>query len=186
MDIQLKWCLLQLPINYSRSAIKAAQRDSGRQLVQQAQPFSLAYRRLGQPYFPSQPELGVSISHTEQLVMVAVAPTAVGIDVEYVRPLVLSRIRRAFTAAEWSYLQTLVGAEQLHCAWRLWTAKEAVLKLVGCGLTQSPRQVVVQVPQFGQAVYKGCSYQLTALQLPDEYVGTLVQKDKRCYGHDDD
>jgi len=175
MTIQLKWRLLQLPTNIPKATVKRMQRALGQQLVQQLQPLPLAYRRLGQPYFPSQSELGVSISHTSRLVMAAVATTAVGIDVECVRPLVLSRIRRAFTMDEWLYLQTLTGTEQIRSAWRLWTIKEAVLKLVGCGLTQSPRQVAVQVPQFERASYKSCVYQLTLLCLPDGYIGTLAQ-----------
>ncbi|WP_047999626.1 4'-phosphopantetheinyl transferase family protein [Lactiplantibacillus herbarum] len=185
MTIQLKWHLLQLPTNISKATVKRMQRTLGQQLVQQLQPGSLAYHRLGQPYFAEQPELGVSISHTEQLVVAVVAPHAVGIDIEFVRPLVLAKIRRAFTDDEWAYLQTLTGNEQLNCVWRLWTIKEAVLKLMGCGLTRSPRKVAVQVPQFERANYKSFVYQLTSLQLPDRYIGTLVQLKQKCHGYDD-
>ncbi|MDV0429803.1 4'-phosphopantetheinyl transferase superfamily protein [Lactiplantibacillus sp. DA1] len=166
---------LQMPVDVSKKMRRVTQRTVSRQLIQQVLSVPLAYHRLGQPYFPSHPQLGVSVSHTHQLVMVAVGPGPLGIDVEQVRPHDLDAIRRAFTPAEWHLLQTLSAQERQRLGWQLWTAKEAVLKLVGCGLTQAPRQVEVLDLKYGRVRYQSQSYQLTPLALSATYVGFLAQ-----------
>ncbi len=174
-QVIFNWQWLELPADAARTARREAQRTVSRQLIQQLLPVPLAYHRLGQPYFPSHPQLGVSVSHTHQLVMVALGPGPLGIDVEQVRPHDLDAIRRAFTPAEWQFLQSLSVQERQRLGWQLWTAKEAVLKLVGCGLTHAPRQVEVLDLKHGRVRYQSQSYQLTPLVLPTTYVGFLAQ-----------
>lgn len=174
-QVTFNWQWLELPTDVTRTARREAQRTVSRQLIQQLLPVPLAYHRLGQPYFPSQPQLGVSVSHTYQLVMVALGPGPLGIDVEQVHPHDLDAIRRAFTPAEWHLLQALSAQERQRLGWQLWTAKEAVLKLVSCGLTQAPRQVEVLDLKHGRACYQTQLYQLTPLALPATYVGFLAQ-----------
>lgn len=166
---------LQMPVDVSKKMRRVTQRTVSRQLIQQVLSVPLAYHRLGQPYFPSHPRLGVSVSHTHQLVMVAVGPGPLGIDVEQVRPYDVTAIRRAFTSAEWQLLQALSVQDRYRLGWQLWTAKEAVLKLVGCGLTHAPRRVEVLDLQRGLACYQTQLYQLTPLELPATHEGFLAR-----------
>jgi len=74
---------------------------------------------------------------------VALSEAAVGVDIERMRP--LDRVERVAVAA--------LSADELE-AWRdssgdraerflrLWTRKEALLKAIGTGLRESPRQVI--------------------------------------------
>lgn len=79
----------------------------------------------GKPYVPGGPE--VSISHSGRLVVCAVGPTALGVDVERERAVsqrLLARARRAGYEG---------GA---FLPW--WTAREANCKRLGRGFTWSP------------------------------------------------
>ncbi|MCT3213613.1 4'-phosphopantetheinyl transferase superfamily protein [Lactiplantibacillus plantarum] len=166
---------LQMPVDVSKKMRRVTQRTVSRQLIQQVLSVPLDYHRLGQPYFPSHPRLGVSVSHTHQLVMVAVGPGPLGIDVEQVRPYDVTAIRRAFTSAEWQLLQALSVQDRYRLGWQLWTAKEAVLKLVGCGLTHAPSRVEVLDLERGLACYQTQLYQLTPLELPATHEGFLAR-----------
>ncbi|MCT3306072.1 4'-phosphopantetheinyl transferase family protein [Lactiplantibacillus pentosus] len=166
---------LDLPADASRQTRRETQRLVSRSLIQQLLPAPLAYRRLGQPYFPSQPKLGVSVSHTAQFVLVALGPGPLGIDVEQVRPRDFTAIQRAFTSAEWRLLQAQPKLARQRIGWQLWTAKEAVLKLVGCGLTQAPRRVEVLDLKQGVVRYQSQLYRLRPLALPAMYVGWVAQ-----------
>lgn len=89
---------------------------------------------------PSAPQLAgsglasLSVSHTEAIVGIAVATTAVGLDIELPRP-----------PTEWREIADDVShpgdrvPDMLHC----WTAKEAVLKLLGVGLNRPMNTVRV-------------------------------------------
>ncbi len=79
------------------------------------------------------PESGVfwSISHKETFVAAVVAPAPVGIDVEPIRPRSEALFRKVADDREW---QLTEGDKTLRF-FRYWTAKEAVLKAAGDGLS---------------------------------------------------
>jgi 4'-phosphopantetheinyl transferase len=87
-----------------------------------------------------------SLSHSGDVAVVAVAGEPIGADVERVRPrryldAVARRILRDDEFARWA---ALAGDEQLVAFLRVWTAKEAYLKLLGVGITRALRDVDVQ------------------------------------------
>ena len=72
-----------------------------------------------------------SLTHKTNNVAAVVARQAVGIDIEALRPCSPNLYQRIASAAEWS-----LAPEVSHrMFFRYWTAKEAVLKAVGKGLT---------------------------------------------------
>jgi len=79
------------------------------------------------------PENGVfwSVSHKETFVAAVVAPAPVGIDVEPIRPRSKALFRKVADDREW---QLTEGDKTLRF-FRYWTAKEAVLKAAGDGLS---------------------------------------------------
>jgi len=60
----------------------------------------------------------------------------VGADLEFLRETsdILDLARRFFQPAEFAAIAQLAETEQQQAFFRLWTAKEAVLKALGCGL----------------------------------------------------
>lgn len=88
---------------------------------------------------------GVSLSRAGASVAVAVNPLgAVGIDVESIDALARRDLDDvAFTPAERAGLSGLAGVDAARARTRLWTIKEAVLKLTGDGLNVDPRDLAV-------------------------------------------
>ncbi len=88
------------------------------------------------------PGFEFSLSRTEDLALIAVSTTAVGADVERIRPrhgladLVATRFppREAACLAAGCALPAGPGDGALRGFYRHWTAREAYLKAVGCGL----------------------------------------------------
>lgn len=82
-----------------------------------------------------------SVSHKPKWVAAVIARQPVGIDIEEVRP----RPHRLHAAlaerCEWE----LLGDDSWHAFYRLWTAKEAVLKATGVGLAGLAACRLVQV-----------------------------------------
>lgn len=81
---------------------------------------------------------GVGWSHSGDVLLVATGPgVRLGVDLELLRPRPrqLEIIRRFFHPAEIQWLQALPDAERDHWFFRVWCAKEAVLKAQGQGLS---------------------------------------------------
>lgn len=84
---------------------------------------------------PAVPEVrSISITHTRSTVGLATSTAAVGLDIEQPR-----------SAVEWEEISDLTAhpADDAPTPLHAWTAKEAVLKLLGMGLSQPMRHVRV-------------------------------------------
>lgn len=90
--------------------------------------------------------ISLSISHSGPLAFcgTAAAPTALGVDVERVRPRRPAFARTWFTEAE----QAAAGADPERVT-AVWAAKEAALKAVRTGLRADTRSVEVTLPVLG-------------------------------------
>lgn len=72
-----------------------------------------------------------SLTHKPLFAAGVLAPAAVGLDLEALRPCTPALYRRAATESEWA----LIGGDDPRIMFfRCWTAKEAVLKAVGEGM----------------------------------------------------
>jgi phosphopantetheinyl transferase len=112
------------------------------------EPFVLIERRGGWP-FP------ISISHRSEIGMAAVPmerQARIGADLETVEPRDAALVRQFFTDQEAAAVEASDADRDLVMA-RIWSAKEAVLKLVGLGLRIDTRGVVVSLT--GEA-FAGC------------------------------
>jgi 4'-phosphopantetheinyl transferase len=84
-----------------------------------------------------------SLTHKPLYVGAVVAPTAVGIDIEKVRPVTAALYRRTAGEPEWALWD---GGDRLAWFFRVWTAKEAVLKTRGEGIRDLPLCRISRVP----------------------------------------
>ena len=103
-----------------------------------------AYEENGRPFVPDSP-YRFSISHSENLVAVAVHTADVGIDIERIREVPMLMAKRYFCADEHLYLfghepqdvdfSSVATPDVLLRFFEIWTAKEAYLKSMGRGMT---------------------------------------------------
>ncbi len=106
-----------------------AQRFAGRRVCAQ-----VARSPRGRPYFPHEPSLHLSISHSADVWACAISDAPVGLDIEYLRPCDFTRIAaRFFHPDEADYVRQ--GGEAAF--FEVWTAKESFVKCTGQGIDGS-------------------------------------------------
>lgn len=99
--------------------------------------------RLGCPWLPRQPDMHVSVSHTSDLAVVAVANHPVGVDIERLDRERLPPAPTWMTSSEAQTIDTLAATDHARALVRLWTAKEAASKALGLGLLAPMRAIRV-------------------------------------------
>lgn len=90
----------------------------------------------GKPYLAARERFFFNLSHSGKLAVCAVADQEVGIDVQQKRGLSQRIADRFFTAQEKLVLAQALPKEKEDLFYRIWSAKEAYIKLTGQGLGQ--------------------------------------------------
>ncbi|ANZ57796.1 phosphopantetheinyl transferase [Fructilactobacillus lindneri] len=129
----------------------------------------------GKPYFKDQ-NIYFNISHSNNLVLVAISDQPLGIDLEKIKPLSLDRLSNAFTVGELAYLNKFKEPRKSEQILRLWTIKEAVLKDLGIGLSGKPKSIAVTVPRMDVAERDGQQFKIDFLGVDPQYIGTMASK----------
>ena len=108
----------------------------------------------GKPMLRSN-ESQFNVSHTDGVVLIALADTPVGVDVERLRdmPGAAGLVERYFSAAERRQFAELSEEVRTPGFFRGWTCKEAVLKGIGCGVRELDRCVVELHPDAPAAIH---------------------------------
>jgi len=115
----------------------------------------LRYRPHGKPELdpacaPLAGELRFNLSHSGERALVALSRVEVGADVERLKKRRTDDIaRRFFAPGEQRRLFELPPEERERAFFRLWTCKEAFLKVTGEGLSRSTRSYEVEVGREG-------------------------------------
>ena len=96
---------------------------------------------LTSPSPPSPP--GFNLSHSGDVVVVAIALGEIGVDVERLRRMTKAErlARRFFGPAEFAAVQSSPETARDHLFLRIWTQKEAYLKATGLGVGMPLREV---------------------------------------------
>ena len=124
----------------------------------------LCFTDKGKPYIEGI-DADLSISHSEDMVVIAIAPSPVGVDVEQIRDVDYSNIIRfAMTEREKGCIVTPVDF------YRYWTVKEAYAKATGRGLKGFPIDI---------EVYDDCVMDMPyhSMIIDDTYVLSVVSHD---------
>lgn len=116
----------------------------------------IAVASTGQPVL-SKGELFISLSHSENAVVCAIAETPVGIDIEKIQPMDLAISRHICTPEEAEYLfgHTPTAADLQRCEdprilqrfFEIWTGKEAWFKQQGTGITDLRSINILPLPR---------------------------------------
>ena len=125
-----------------------------------------------------------NLSHSSEMALCALGyERRVGIDIERVKPMkrLDGMMKRTLIESEQREVEAEPPAAQAQAFLQRWTCKEAYLKAIGLGLTQSMQTVEVQLspPKLLQ-VPESCSlgWHLNLVTLTESYVGALVTEGK--------
>jgi 4'-phosphopantetheinyl transferase len=100
------------------------------------------YNEHGKPSIVGHPEIFFNLSHCKEAVICAISNQPIGVDVESVRSFNESLVRYTMNDDE---IREIESAENRAVAFiRLWTMKEAALKLAGTGISNDMKQVLHQ------------------------------------------
>lgn len=115
-----------------------------------------------------------SLTHKPKYVGAVISRQATGIDIEEVRPVSDAMFGRVASDSEWG----LASDDVLESFFRYWTAKEAVLKAVGVGMTGLSRCRVVQLTdrQHMALVYEDRSFSVEHLHF-NGHIASVIQND---------
>jgi 4'-phosphopantetheinyl transferase len=133
--------------------------------------FTLATAAGGKPYFPLNPHVHFSISHSGEYWAVAFSGYALGLDIQ-------SHVERDYLAVakRWYHIREYAAVEQygLECFYDIWCAKESLIKCSGEGFSASFS--LLCVVKDG-AIAPACSgLQLKSLQMIAGYSACLCAK----------
>ena len=102
------------------------------------------YGEHGKPFIVGHPEIHFNLSHCKEAVVCAVSDSPVGVDVESIREYRESLVRYTMNDDEVRQIETSEHPEVTFI--RLWTMKEAALKLIGTGISNDIKNVLVDTP----------------------------------------
>ena len=120
------------------------------------------YGEHGKPAIVGHPDIHFNVSHCREAVVCAVSDRPVGIDVESIREFKDSLVRYTMNDLE---LQRISQAERPEVAFiRLWTMKEAKLKLTGEGITNNLKDVLDGSERFQTVVNEEKGYIYSVIQ----------------------
>ena len=129
----------------------------------------MAYTAHGKPVFPSHPSVHFSLSHSGEWCLCGLDDSPIGVDVQQRRHLdVVSLAQHYFSPEESAMIITLPESQRADTFFRLWTAKESVLKLEGTGLSGSLSSAQVHVGSTLSLVNH--TYHLTEYPLEGYYM----------------
>ena len=101
------------------------------------------YGEHGKPFIVGHPDIHFNFSHCREAVICAISEQPVGVDVESIREYKESLVNYTMNDRE---VQQILQAERPDVEFiRLWTMKEAVLKLTGQGIVDNMKEVLTNV-----------------------------------------
>lgn len=144
---------------------------------------SIVAAGFGKPRLAGDP-VWFNVAHSGAVGVVALRDAGpVGVDVETVRTLSDFRSLSAhvFTSVEQAWLDTLAHDARLGGFFRLWSAKEAVMKACGLGMRLEPRSfsVVGRDGAFAIGAQPGCAHDLAGIEVrsvaaPEGYAAAIA------------
>ena len=125
----------------------------------------------GRPFIPCQVDF--NISHSGNLVICAAATGKIGIDVEWIRPIDIDEFNQTLSENQ----RRLIGEspDPLKMFYRIWAAKESVIKLTGDGI-QMPLNEIHS--DFTTANFNDKSFFLYEINIDPHYTCFLASHKK--------
>lgn len=150
-----------------------------------AQPEALRfeYGAYGKPALGREHTLRFNLSHSNEVALLAVSLDAeIGVDVEHIRADFASEdiARRYFSRAEVEVFNALPPEERVAAFFRCWTRKEAYIKAIGKGFSQSLSAFdVTLAPEIAPALLRAedddaSRWWMGDIEVGEGYAGALI------------
>lgn len=124
--------------------------------------------------------LHFNLTHTGEHALVAVGDTELGLDAELIRAARVDEplARRVMTPLEFACWSRARREEQVQAFFRLWSAKESVMKASGLGMSLAPESFAVFAPDSleigAQLTVEGRVWTPRSLSSPSDYALALA------------
>ena len=105
------------------------------------------YNEHGKPHLQGRPDIHFSLSHCRAAVGCLLSDAPCGLDIEIIRPLRPALAEHTMNAVEQALIQQSPTPDITFV--RLWTQKEAVLKLRGTGISEGLRDALSPESLYG-------------------------------------
>jgi 4'-phosphopantetheinyl transferase len=135
----------------------------------------------GKPFAAGDAMPQFSVSHSDQIALIAFAHGQIGVDVERVRemPDLIGIARRFFSAGELEQVHALPEESRRQAFFALWTRKEAYLKATGEGIAALDSLSVsftsdLRLRTFDSSSRDGRPRRIEALRMRGGYVAALA------------
>lgn len=97
--------------------------------------FNFEVSSLGKPYIKDEPSIFFNLSHTPKAILCAISDHGeVGVDIEKMGNLLPTHLDLIYHPNELHYLKSLPLKEQNKQLYKIWTRKEAYVKMNGTGI----------------------------------------------------
>lgn len=131
----------------------------------------LQYSPFGKPFWPGGPYF--SISHSADLTAIAVSDTLnIGLDIQQIAPIEEGQMRIFLHKNEFASIRCYPPPQRPTLLTDLWTKKEAIGKLLECGLGVGFRNIDTTFQQGARLDNE--MYCLSEISCPDGYCGHLA------------
>ncbi|MDH5174969.1 MAG: 4'-phosphopantetheinyl transferase superfamily protein, partial [Elusimicrobiota bacterium] len=116
-----------------------------------------------------------SLSHKPKYVAAVVSKNRVGIDIEEIKPRAKSLFAHVASDEEWE-----LKGRSWDTLFRYWTAKEAILKVIGIGISGLKTCRIISVPDENHIAldYKGQFFLVEQLRYKNQIVSVLKNGDQ--------
>lgn len=118
-------------------------------------PFSAQYISCGphgKPYLRDHPDAHFNISHSGRFVACAVSHRPIGVDIQQIRPYRSNMVKRVCTPEE--LLRIEASPDPSAEFTKLWTQKEAYLKMLGTGFSQGIQSLEIPLSKIHTFPYQ--------------------------------
>ena len=120
------------------------------------------YGEHGKPYIAGRPNIHFNMSHCKQAAICVISDKPVGVDVESIRPSKASLISYTMNEKEQEIIRNAKNPDLEFT--RLWTMKEALLKLSGEGITNQLKDVLDDTKVFKTVINEKKGYIFSVVQ----------------------
>ena len=140
---------------------------------------AFSYGEKGKP--SASVALHFNVSHAGDFVLCAVANAQIGVDIEQIKPFRAGMVARYFTETEAAYVWggspipdgNVTDPDACARFYRVWTAKEAYVKMTGTGISTDLTAVC-----YDPSAQTVCGVRLITPDAPQGYVISIVKSDR--------